>query len=173
MCFPLWPHQGACATLSWAPLSQSQGATSFTSWRRWGRCPPFYGSGSSASSSGWFFRLVREKSEIAPRNRRALRVQAGLGVHRGPGVRPLRGGAVLYAVCCSHRAHQTGQPPGVEWVVLLLLLLLLHRTIKVPSGTKNGSSEWCHRRTIFGSTKNLSNQGSLKNHFQNSSSNNL
>jgi len=33
------------------------------------------------------------------------------------------------------------------------------------SGTEKGSSEWCHRRTISGSTKNLSNQGSLKNHF--------
>jgi len=40
-----------------------------------------------------------------------------------------------------------------------------HRNMKVPSGTENGSSEWCHRRTTFGSTKNLSNQGSLKNHF--------
>jgi len=37
--------------------------------------------------------------------------------------------------------------------------------MKVASGTGNGSSEWCHRRTISGSTKNLSNQGSLKNHF--------
>jgi len=34
-----------------------------------------------------------------------------------------------------------------------------------PSGTENGSSEGCRRRTIYGSTKNLSNQGSLKNHF--------
>jgi len=33
------------------------------------------------------------------------------------------------------------------------------------SGTKNGSSEGCRRRTISGSTKHLSNQGSLKNHF--------
>jgi len=40
-----------------------------------------------------------------------------------------------------------------------------HRNMKVPSGTENGSSEWCQRRTISGSTKNLSNQGSLKNHF--------
>jgi len=35
----------------------------------------------------------------------------------------------------------------------------------VPSGTEKGSSEGCHRRTISGSTKNLSNQGSLENHF--------
>jgi len=31
-----------------------------------------------------------------------------------------------------------------------------HGKMKVPSGTENGSSEWCHRRTISGSTKNLS-----------------
>jgi len=36
--------------------------------------------------------------------------------------------------------------------------------MKVPSGTENGSSEGCQRRTISDSTKNLSNQGSLKNH---------
>jgi len=40
-----------------------------------------------------------------------------------------------------------------------------HRNTKVPPGTENGSSERCHRRTIFGSTKNLSNQGPLKNHY--------
>jgi len=39
------------------------------------------------------------------------------------------------------------------------------RKIKVPPGTENGSSERCHRRTISGSTENLLNQGSLKNHF--------
>jgi len=37
--------------------------------------------------------------------------------------------------------------------------------MKVPSGTKNGSSERCNRITINGSSKNLSNQGSLKNYF--------
>jgi len=31
--------------------------------------------------------------------------------------------------------------------------------------TWKGSSEWCQRRTISGSTKNLSNQGSLRHHF--------
>jgi len=44
---------------------------------------------------------------------------------------------------------------------------------KGASGTQRGSSEWCHRRTISGSTKNLSNQGplepskqgSLRHHF--------
>ena len=40
-----------------------------------------------------------------------------------------------------------------------------HSNIKVPTGTKNCSSEWCHRRTISCSTKNLSDQGSLTNHF--------
>jgi len=40
-----------------------------------------------------------------------------------------------------------------------------HRNMEVPSGTENGSSEGCHRRTISGSTKSLSNQGSLKNYF--------
>jgi len=40
-----------------------------------------------------------------------------------------------------------------------------HRNMEGPSGTENGSSVGCHRRTISGSTKNLSDQGSLKNHF--------
>jgi len=40
-----------------------------------------------------------------------------------------------------------------------------HRNMKVPSATKNGSSERCHTRTISGSTKDLSNQVSLKNHL--------
>jgi len=34
-----------------------------------------------------------------------------------------------------------------------------------PSGTGKGSSEGCQRRTISGSMKNLSAQGSLRNHF--------
>jgi len=37
--------------------------------------------------------------------------------------------------------------------------------VEVPCGTLNGSSAGCHRGTISGSTENLSNQGSLKNHF--------
>ncbi|TNN64062.1 Ena/VASP-like protein [Liparis tanakae] len=41
----------------------------------------------------------------------------------------------------------------------------IRRNMKGPSRTENGSSEGCHRRTISGSTKNLSNQGSSKNHF--------
>jgi len=39
------------------------------------------------------------------------------------------------------------------------------RNMEGTSGTENGSSERCHRRTISGSSKNLSNQGSLKNNF--------
>jgi len=39
------------------------------------------------------------------------------------------------------------------------LVWLLHTQI-----SEHGSSEWRHRRTISGSSKNLSNQGSLKNH---------
>jgi len=34
-----------------------------------------------------------------------------------------------------------------------------------PSGTQHGSSERCQRRSISDSIENLSNQGSLKNHF--------
>ncbi|TNN42169.1 Oxysterol-binding protein-related protein 1 [Liparis tanakae] len=40
-----------------------------------------------------------------------------------------------------------------------------HRTTKGPLEPHKGSSEGRQRRTIYGSTKNLSNQGSLKNHF--------
>jgi len=50
-------------------------------------------------------------------------------------------------------------PDDISYFFLLLLNTL------IPSETENGSSEGCHRRTISGSTKNLSNQGSLKNHF--------
>jgi len=38
------------------------------------------------------------------------------------------------------------------------------RNMEEPSGTEYGSSEGCHRRTISGSSENLSNYGSLKNH---------
>jgi len=66
----------------------------------------------------------------------------------------------------------TAQTPWTCVNTSLLMLKMLccfsfpaHRTLNVPPGTENGSSEWCQRRTISGSTKNLSNQGSLKNHF--------
>lgn len=36
-----------------------------------------------------------------------------------------------------------------------------HRKIKALTGTKNGSSEWRHRKPIFGSTKNPLSWGSL------------
>jgi len=39
------------------------------------------------------------------------------------------------------------------------------RDTRKHEGTENDSSEWCDRITILGSSKNLSNQGSLKNHF--------
>jgi len=50
--------------------------------------------------------------------------------------------------------------------LLFFSMAVLHiHTEELRSGTENGSSEWCHKRTIFGPTKNLSDQGSLRNHF--------
>lgn len=113
-CLPVL-HQGPCATLNWAPPSQNPGATTLTYWRRWAHCPPSYASGASAYSSGGFW------ISLAPfvlnrgfKRRVSSPVQASGDVLRVPGLRPLRGGAVLRALRGSDGAHQAGQHPGIE-----------------------------------------------------------
>jgi len=76
----------------------------------------------------------------------------------------------------SKRSGTTRRPPS-SWTPtppcrtsfwngsVRLLVIHAHRDMEVASGTENGSSGWCQRRTISGSTKNLSNQSSLNKHF--------
>jgi len=49
--------------------------------------------------------------------------------------------------------------------VCVCVCVSTHRNMEETSGTQHGSLEGCHRRTISGSTKNLSNQGSQRQHF--------
>lgn len=74
---------------------------------------------------GWFHFVlfILTSSQVTPHNGQILYFQASCGFLCVPGFRPLRGGAVLCAMCCSHGAHQTCQHPRSEWVVLYILPL--------------------------------------------------
>jgi len=64
--------------------------------------------------------------------------------------------------------HQCPQPQNHNIGIPLTCFSHLGGTLQNHEGStwnQNDSSEWRHKRTISGSSKNLSNQSSLRNHF--------